>query len=135
MLDASKGMIGDLWNGIFGQEASYPILMVGNRDSSLFVMVLLIFLEIPIEVISKDIEQSIVHVQSTAEPPADEASARFLEDFMRSAGTWAEDVERWLQDKFRGVDGYLAAAGITTKAQDAVEGMLLVDSDEKLVEV
>lgn len=135
VLDASRVMIGELWNKMFGEEASYPILMIGNRDCSIFLIALLLFLKVPVNVMSREVEQSIVHVQSVAEKPTDESSLSFLADFVQSAGTWVGDVKQWLEEKHHGIEGYLKAADVTSTAQETVKSMLLANADEKLVEL
>lgn len=134
VLEGSKVMIGELFNRIFGEEASYPILMQVVRDSNLFVIVLLLFLEVPIEVLEMDIERSVVEAQVANEPPKDEIGRKLQEDYVRSAGSWARDVERWVREKHRGVEGYLEAAGVTEKAREGIERELRVEG-EKLVDL
>ncbi|CZT22124.1 uncharacterized protein RCC_07993 [Ramularia collo-cygni] len=132
VLGSSKAMIAELWNKVFGDETSYPILMVGNRDSCMFLIILLLFLDVPTKVISQEIQQAIEHAQGTVAAPTDEVSIKFSVDFMQSAGTWVGDVEQWLGKKYKGLDGYLAAAGVYAHAQDTAERMLLVLSGDKL---
>jgi hypothetical protein len=99
------------------------------------VIVVLLFLEIPTELLSREIEKSVIDAQARREEPTEEDGKKFLEDYMRSAGSWVWDVERWLEEKYGGAEGYLVAAGVSRKALGEIERLLLVEGSEKLVEV
>jgi hypothetical protein len=43
-------------------------------------------------------------------------------------------VEKWLGEKYGGVEGYLAEAGVSSAAQEAVKRSLCPAASEKLVE-
>ncbi|KAK5137636.1 hypothetical protein LTR08_007931 [Meristemomyces frigidus] len=113
---------------VLADQTAYPLLLhctQGKDRTGLTVLLTLMLLGVPVEAMEKDYRLS----ESQLEPEREEKLAEIRsiglpDSFADCPAEWVSTVSGWINEKYGGVEKYLASCGINQDQQDAVRRIL-----------
>ena len=113
------------------EKSAYPVLLhcTQGKDRTGLLILLLLFLtgKAPDEAISADYVRSEPELVVEAEERLKELHALGIpEEFLKCPPGFTGALRTYLEERYGGVEGYLALVGIDTKMQERIRGGLVV---------
>ncbi|KAK5738013.1 hypothetical protein LTR17_006256 [Elasticomyces elasticus] len=112
-------------------ENSYPVLVhctQGKDRTGLTVLLVLMLLGVPVEAIEKDYRLSGTELAPEREDKLKEIRSIGLPDsFADCPAEWVGNVSGWVNEKYGGVEKYLASCGVDREQQAALKNILLAE--------
>lgn len=113
------------------KKSTYPLLLHctqgKDRTGLLILLLLLLTRSVPVEAISADYVRSEPELVVEAEERLKEMRALGIpEEFLKCPPGFTGALRTYLEERYGGVEGYLALVGIDTKMQERIRGGLVV---------
>lgn len=113
------------------KKSAYPLLLHctqgKDRTGLLILLLLLLTRSVPVEAISADYVRSEPELVVEAEERLKEMRVLGIpEEFLKCPPGFTGALRTYLEERYGGVEGYLALVGIDTKMQERIRGGLVV---------
>lgn len=113
------------------EKSAYPLLLHctqgKDRTGMLILLLLLLTRKVPDEAISADYVRSEPELVVEAEERLKELHAMGIpEDFLKCPAGFTGVIRTYLEERYAGVEGYLALIGIDAEMQEGIRGVLVV---------
>lgn len=135
----ASDIIGPVLNNVVSKPTAFPMLICGNvlmQDSLIILLLLLWILKVPEQVI----ENTCLTLTEDTTPGGNthEAGESGFKNWAANRPHWASELIKRLNNKYRSMNHYFGAAGVTQATFDRIrEGLLLTSTGktENLVDI
>lgn len=137
ILTSSASIIGCLFNDVFCEAKSYPLIISGDfmlRDSGLVMFLILLLLDIPLSTIG----HAYVRIASDfaarsketgiQDSPVNDARAANREH-------WAKELSHRLEARFGSTSAYFDLAGVSSATRTRIKDIFLISDEKTLVDI
>jgi len=128
-LDCSVDEMRELFD-VLARDETYPTVIhctQGKDRTGLVVLLLLLLTKVvPVDVIGADYVKSEAELVPELEERVQEVRAIGLtEEYTKCPPGWTEEVKRYLDERYGGVERYLLSVGISREKQERIRSRLL----------